>query len=70
MPPGVTADWERYAYRFFNDAQYCRGLEAAEKPWQPSNIQTPPPSWPTPISIAMIYCAPIAGRKLAPLSSH
>ena len=28
MPPGVTADWERYAYRFFNDAQYCHGLEA------------------------------------------
>lgn len=27
MPPGVTADWERYAYRFFNDAQYCHGLE-------------------------------------------
>jgi hypothetical protein len=29
MPPGVTADWQRYAYRFFNDAQYCRGLELA-----------------------------------------
>jgi len=29
MPPGVTADWSRYAYRFFNDAQYCAGLEAA-----------------------------------------
>jgi hypothetical protein len=28
MPPGVTADWERYAYRFFNDVQYCHGLEA------------------------------------------
>ncbi len=27
MPPGVTADWNRYAYRFFNDAQYCAGLE-------------------------------------------
>ena len=27
MPPGVTADWERYAYRFYNDAQYCHGLE-------------------------------------------
>jgi hypothetical protein len=26
-PPGVTADWERYAYRFFNDTQYCHGLE-------------------------------------------
>src|SRR5580700_7882994 len=21
MPPGVTADWDRFAYRFFNDAQ-------------------------------------------------
>ena len=29
MPPGVTADWNRFAYRFFNDAQYCAGLEAA-----------------------------------------
>jgi hypothetical protein len=28
MPPGVTADWDRYAYRFYNDAQYCLGLEA------------------------------------------
>ena len=26
FPPGVTADWNRYAYRFFNDAQYCAGL--------------------------------------------
>lgn len=31
MPPGVTADWNRYAYRFFNDAQYCLGLESAAK---------------------------------------
>jgi len=31
MPPGVTADWNRYAYRFFNDAQYCAGLEAAAR---------------------------------------
>ncbi|MGA2867115.1 MAG: NPCBM/NEW2 domain-containing protein [Verrucomicrobiota bacterium] len=29
MPPGVTADWGRFAYRFFNDAQYCAGLELA-----------------------------------------
>jgi hypothetical protein len=29
MPPGVTADWDRFAYRFFNDAQYCAGLEQA-----------------------------------------
>jgi hypothetical protein len=29
IPPGVTADWERYAYRFYNDSQYCLGLEAA-----------------------------------------
>ncbi len=29
MPPGVTADWERYGYRLFNDAQYCHGLEMA-----------------------------------------
>jgi hypothetical protein len=27
----VTADWNRYAYRFFNDAQYCAGLEAAAR---------------------------------------
>jgi hypothetical protein len=31
MPPGVTADWARYAYRFFNDAQYCHGLEAVAR---------------------------------------
>ena len=29
FPPGVTADWNRYAYRFFNDAQYCAGLNSA-----------------------------------------
>ncbi len=31
MPPGVSADWSRFAYRFFNDAQYYRGLEMAGK---------------------------------------
>jgi hypothetical protein len=30
-PPGVTADWNRFAYRFFNEAQYWRGLEMAGK---------------------------------------
>jgi hypothetical protein len=29
MPPGVSADWNRFAYRFFNEAQWCRGLEMA-----------------------------------------
>ena len=29
MPPGVSADWCRFAYRFFNDAQYYHGLEMA-----------------------------------------
>ena len=29
VPPGVSADWNRFAYRFFNDTQYCRGLETA-----------------------------------------
>ncbi len=29
MPPGVTADWPRFAYRFFNEAQYCAGLREA-----------------------------------------
>lgn len=29
MPPGVTADWGRFAFRFFNDAQYCAGMEMA-----------------------------------------
>jgi hypothetical protein len=28
-PPGVSADWNRFAYRFFNDAQYCYGLQCA-----------------------------------------
>ncbi len=31
FPPGVTADWNRFAYRFFNDAQYCVGLESAAR---------------------------------------
>ena len=31
MPPGVTADWGVYAYRLFNDAQYCAGLEGAAR---------------------------------------
>jgi hypothetical protein len=31
MPPGVTADWNRFAYRFFNDAQYCAGLDLAAR---------------------------------------
>lgn len=30
-PPGVLADWNRFAYRFFNEAQYWRGLETAGK---------------------------------------
>jgi hypothetical protein len=29
MPPGVSADWNRFAYRFFNEAQYWRGLQKA-----------------------------------------
>jgi hypothetical protein len=29
MTPGVSADWDRFAYRFFNDAQFCAGLELA-----------------------------------------
>jgi hypothetical protein len=31
MPPGVSADWNRYAYRFFNDAQFSAGLSAAAR---------------------------------------
>jgi len=31
MPPGVSADWNRFAYRFFNQAHYYAGLaEVAE----------------------------------------
>ncbi|MBC7327929.1 NPCBM/NEW2 domain-containing protein [bacterium] len=31
MPPGVAADWNRFAYRFFNQAHYYAGLaETAE----------------------------------------
>ena len=26
LPPGVAADWNRYAYRFFQEAQYYAGL--------------------------------------------
>jgi hypothetical protein len=29
MTPGVSADWDRFAYRFFNDAQFYAGLELA-----------------------------------------
>jgi hypothetical protein len=31
MPPGVSADWSRFAYRYFNDAQYYSGLVSAAK---------------------------------------
>ncbi len=31
VPPGVTADWNRFSYRLFNDIQYCRGLRDAAK---------------------------------------
>jgi hypothetical protein len=31
FPPGVTADWNRFSYRLFNDIQYCRGLEDAAR---------------------------------------
>lgn len=31
MPPGVSADWNRFAYRFFNEAQYCAGLTQAAR---------------------------------------
>jgi hypothetical protein len=27
MPPCVTADWGRYSYKFFDNIQYCHGLE-------------------------------------------
>ena len=27
-PPGVIADWNRYAYRFYMEAYYCAGLRA------------------------------------------
>jgi hypothetical protein len=29
MPPAVSADWNRFAFRFFNDAQYYAGLKMA-----------------------------------------
>jgi hypothetical protein len=29
MPPGVSADWNRFGYRYFNDTQFCHGAEAA-----------------------------------------
>ena len=31
MPPGVSADWNRYAQRFFNDAHYAAGLAAGAR---------------------------------------
>jgi hypothetical protein len=31
MPPGVTADWNRYAFRLFNDSQFFAGLDAAAR---------------------------------------
>ncbi len=34
MPPGVSADWNRYAYRFFNDAHYAAGLRHAAEALQ------------------------------------
>jgi len=29
VPPGVLADWNRYAYYFYANAHFCAGLEAA-----------------------------------------
>ena len=31
VPPGVTADWDRFTYRLFNDTQFYAGLEAAAR---------------------------------------
>ena len=31
VPPGVLADWNRYAYYFYANAHYCAGLEAAAR---------------------------------------
>lgn len=39
MPPGVTADWGRFSFRLFNDAQYQLGLQLAGKALQ--NIGDP-----------------------------
>jgi hypothetical protein len=29
VPPGVSADWNRFSFRLFNDIQFCHGLETA-----------------------------------------
>jgi hypothetical protein len=34
VPPGVTADWDLFAYRFYNQAFYCGGLRAAAEALQ------------------------------------
>lgn len=34
VPPGVTADWSLFAYRFYNQAFYCGGLRAAAEALQ------------------------------------
>ena len=53
MPPGVTADWERYAYRFYNDAQYCHGLGTiAEDLAAIGHPRRAPRYWPTPSNTA------------------
>ena len=31
VPPGVIADWGRFAYRFYMEAHYCAGLGAAAR---------------------------------------
>jgi hypothetical protein len=31
MPPGVSADWNRFAFRLFNDTQFYAGLKGAGK---------------------------------------
>jgi len=31
VPPGVAADWNRFAYRFFQEAHYCAGLRDAAR---------------------------------------
>jgi len=31
VPPGVIADWHRYAYRYYMEGYYCAGLRAAAR---------------------------------------
>ena len=64
VPPGVLADWNRYAYYFYANAHFCAGLEAAGRmlaavrPAEAQEIRAVPPR-----STARTSCGRSAGSE-------